>query len=158
MGEWYRIFFWQSRLENVNCIYLFQDSVHRWFFWTLRVLYKREFLRQPTVQILRNYMHHGVFPWRMCTVVCLIQWSLFPWCVKLWIVDQSSSTSCGAASWFIRTTNVLMLVIFVPSVPLQQLIYYYSVCLRAPTVGGFAPHIRKNTCLEAKRNGTCSNF
>lgn len=73
-----------------------------------------------------------------------------------WI--RSSSTSCGAASWFIRTTNVLMLVIFVPSVPLQQLIYYYSVCLRAPTVGGFAPHIRKNTCLEAKRDGTCSNF
>lgn len=37
-----------------------------------------------------------------------------------------------------------MLVIFVLSVPLQQPIYYYSVCLRAPTVGGFAPHITKN--------------
>jgi len=73
-------------------------------------------------------------------------------------VDRSCSTSCGAASWFIRTTNVLMLVIFVPSVPLQQLIYYYSVCLRAPTVGGFAPHIRKNTCLEAKRDERVQTF
>lgn len=53
-----------------------------------RVLYKREFLRQPTVYILRNYMIHGVFPSCMCTVVCLKQWSLFLWGVELWIVDQ----------------------------------------------------------------------